>query len=203
MRAFPVFPFLLLALLATGVARATSVIPPSFSELVGRAERVTHGVVTEVRSDWSVQAGFRVIKTWVTVRLEEELKASGTESSVTLEFLGGRMPEGEMRVEGSPRFQVGEEILVFVAGNGADACPLVGWGHGAFRVAPAPSGGGKHVVRMNGLPLRSPSEVELPLTSLASGHPALRALALQPGLSLAAFKDAIRQERGAVEPHAR
>lgn len=175
--------------------QATSVIAPTFSELVDRADTVIHGTVTGVRSDWAEQAGFRVIKSWVTIRLEEPLKGTAGNSVLTLEFLGGRVGESDMNVQGSPRFVAGDEIVVFIQGNGRDACPLVGWGHGAYRVAVPSAGGEKQIVRMNGLPLQSTADVQLPLTTLSSRHPAYQSLASVPGMSLSAFKAAIRQKR--------
>ncbi|MFO1451545.1 MAG: hypothetical protein U1F61_25515 [Opitutaceae bacterium] len=176
-------------------SRATSVIAPTFSELVDRAETVIHGTVTSTRSDWAEQAGFRVIKSWVSIQLEEPLKGSPGTSTITLEFLGGRVGQSDMNVQGSPRFVAGDEIVVFIQGNGRDACPLVGWGHGAYRVAVPSTGGEKQIVRMNGLPLQSPADVQLPLTTLSSRHPAYQSLASVPGMSLSAFKTAIRQKR--------
>src|SRR2546425_469890 len=35
------------------VALATTVIPPSFDDLVGRAEMIFQGTVTDVRSEWT------------------------------------------------------------------------------------------------------------------------------------------------------
>jgi len=176
-------------------AHATSVIAPSFSELVGRAETVIHGTVTEVRSDWAVQGGHRVIKSWVSIQLEEPLKGIPASASLTLEFLGGRVDGAEMTVQGSPRFAPGDEVVVFINGNGRDACPLVGWGHGAYRVLPSAATGEKQIRRINGLPLQSEADVELPLTTLSTRHPAFLSLASVPGMSLSAFKNAIRQKR--------
>ena len=191
---------LLLGMWAVGAlglspGRATSVIAPSFSELVSRAETVIHGTVTDVRSDWADQGGHRVIKSWVSIQLEEPLKGNPTSASLTLEFLGGRVDGAEMTVQGSPRFASGDEVVVFINGNGRDACPLVGWGHGAYRVLPSAVTGEKQIRRINGLPLQSAADVELPLTTLSARHPAFQSLASVPGMSLAAFKNAIRQKR--------
>jgi len=174
---------------------ATSVIAPSFPELVERAETVVHGSVTDIRTAWVDQAGHRVIKTWVSIQIEDQLKGGDAQSSITLEFLGGRVGDSEMTVHGSPRFTVGDEVIVFIHGNGRDVCPLLGWGHGAYRVATSAASGAKQILRINGLPLQSPSDVELPLTTLSARHPAVQSLASVPGMSLAGFKEAIRQQQ--------
>ncbi len=182
---------LCLVWLPAGRAGATTVIPPDFATLVGTATRVVQATVIGSESAWVVQGGYRVIKTWVTLSVSEQLKGDSPSASLRLEFLGGRVGEDEMRVESSPRFNVGDEVILFVANNGVDACPLVGWGHGAYAVRTDVASGEKRVHRINGAPLASTSDVALPLGGTT--HPAIAAANLsRPALTPADFKAAIR-----------
>ncbi len=53
----------------------------------------------------------------------------------TLEFLGGKVGEVEMVVDGMPVFAVGEEWIVFASAEKNLACPVIGWTDGALQVA--------------------------------------------------------------------
>jgi len=186
-----------LGLGAAPPARATTLIAPDFSTLVGTAQRVVHGSVLSVKSAWVEQSGYRVIKTWVTIRVVEDLTEPPTgDTSLVLEFLGGRVGDAEMKLEGSPRFSTDDELVLFVSKNGIDACPLVGWGHGAYRVASDTASGNPRILRSNGLALARTADVALPLEGPAANHPAVLASApLQSALTLSAFKQAIRAEQ--------
>src|SRR5438874_13816532 len=54
--------------------RATTVIPPTFDELVDQAQVIFQGKVTEVRSQWTGEGAQRYIVSYVTFRVEESLK---------------------------------------------------------------------------------------------------------------------------------
>ena len=53
---------------ASSSLRATTVIPPSFDELVSRAELIFQGSVTDVRSQWVGEGAQRHIVTYVTFK---------------------------------------------------------------------------------------------------------------------------------------
>lgn len=183
------------SILAAPIATATTVIPPDFSQLVSSATRIVQATVEGSESAWVNQQGFRVIKTWVTLHVSEDLTGNGKSGTLKLEFLGGRVGDDEMRVEGSPRFIAGEEVILFVANNGVDACPLVCWGHGVYSVKTDAATSAKRVYRANGAPLATTSEVELSLTSSSSAHPAIAASNLsRTALSVDEFKSAIRNQ---------
>lgn len=176
-------------------ARATTVLPPDFASLVATATRVVQATVVGSESAWMDQAGFRVIKTWVTFNVTDDLTGGGNTGSLRLEFLGGRVGDDEMRVEGSPLFKPGEEVVLFVARNGVDACPLVCWGHGVYDIRTDPTTSEKRVYRVNGMPLASTSDVELSLAAGAAAHPAIAAASIsRTALSLNEFKAAVRNE---------
>jgi len=157
--------FLLLALLP--IARATSVVPPSFAELVSEADAIYRGRVTAVqarRVERSDGQG-NVIKTFVTFAIERVLK--GTEQKeVTLEFLGGTVGDESMMVSGMPKFSVGAREIVFVQKNGVQFCPLVALMHGRYRVVKDETTAREHIARDNGMPLTDVAEVETPIVNL-------------------------------------
>ncbi|MBL9187656.1 MAG: hypothetical protein JNK23_09275 [Opitutaceae bacterium] len=137
---------LMIACLA-GAARATTVIPPTFDELVRESELIFRGRVTAVKSGWS-QAGEKPrIATWVTFAVERTLRGTAPESSITLEFVGGTVGEHRLEVAGWPSFEVGDRGVFFVENRQARMCPLVRLRHGRYRVVDGGSGAAERVVR--------------------------------------------------------
>src|SRR5436853_7093927 len=114
-------------------ALATTVIPPSFDELVSRAEMIFQGTVTDVRSERTGEGAQRHIMSYVTVKVEEAIKGNPG-ASVTLRMLGGTVGAETMEVADAPKFKVGERDILFVENNGTQFIPLVGIMHGRFRV---------------------------------------------------------------------
>ena len=187
---------LLFAGLASGpAARATSVIPPSFPELVEEAEAIYRGRVSHVEARRVEQSeGVSVIKTFVTVAVERVLKGPDR-SEVTLEFLGGAVGDETLTVTGMPVFAVGDREFVFVQKNGIQMCPLVALMHGRYRVRRDDAGARDYVARDNGTPLTDTAEVELPMVALPGQLRTARA-AVTPAdaLSPAAFETSVMDE---------
>ncbi|MSO51661.1 MAG: hypothetical protein CK533_09185 [Acidobacterium sp.] len=120
-------------LAAAGVARSTTVIPPSFEALVSSANTIFVGEVMNVRAEWDTTPSGRAIITLVTFRVEEVWK--GNLGAVTqLEFLGGEIGELGMKVEGMPVFRLGQRDVLFVSDEVRTVSPLVGFMHGRMRV---------------------------------------------------------------------
>ena len=130
----PVFGMALAALtLGASATETAAQSEMTFSEVAGRAELIAVGAVAGITHTWDAdrEAPFTdVIFTEVEV-----LKGATTDSELTLRFLGGPAPDGYfLSVAGMPQFAVGERAVVFVAGNGAQVCPLVGWTAGLYRL---------------------------------------------------------------------
>src|SRR2546429_7239147 len=89
------------------VALATTVIPPSFDELVARAELIFQGSVTDVRSEWTGEGAQRHIMSYVTLKVEDAIKGNPG-PTVTLRMLGGTVGGETMEVADAPRFKVGD-----------------------------------------------------------------------------------------------
>ena len=114
-------------------ALATTVIPPSFDDLVARAEMIFQGTVTDVRSEWTGEGAQRHIMSYVTLKVEDAIKGTPG-STVTLRMLGGTVGGETMEVADAPKFKVGDRDILFLENNGTQFVPLVGIMHGRFRV---------------------------------------------------------------------
>ena len=115
-------------------ARATTVIPPTFDELVGQAEVIFQGTVTEVKSQWTGEGAERHIMTYVTLQVEDAIKGNPG-ATYTMRMLGGTVDGETMEVTDSPKFKVGEREILFIEHNGTQFIPLVGIMHGRFHVS--------------------------------------------------------------------
>jgi hypothetical protein len=189
--------FLLPLLLAfASLTRATTVVPPTFPELVGKADAIYRGHVTNVEARWVDRAdgGGKIIKTFVTVAVERVLKGAD-QPEVTLEFLGGTVGNESLTVSGMPKFKVGQREIVFVQKNGVQFCPLVAMMHGRYRVNRDDATGSEFIARDNGTPLTDVSDVELPLEQVpAQIRAATARTAAARGLTPAAFEASVVSE---------
>ena len=116
-----------------GTVQATTVIPPSFDELVSQAELIFQGTVTNVRSEWTGEGGKRHIVSYVTFKVDDSIKGSPG-ASYTMHMLGGTVDGETMAVADGPKFQTGDRDFVFIEHNGQQFIPLVGIMHGRYRI---------------------------------------------------------------------
>jgi hypothetical protein len=139
---------LLMIALVAGLqsARATTVIPPSFDQLVSQAEVIFQGRVTDVRSQWIGEGAERHIVSYVTFKVEDAVKGKPGES-YTIRMFGGTVDDESMGVSGAPTFKLGDDDILFIENNGTQVIPLVGIMHGRFRVKRDHSG--REVVTTN------------------------------------------------------
>jgi hypothetical protein len=168
-------------LFGLSAARGTTVVPPTFDELVSQAEVIFQGAVTDVRSEWAGAGAQRHIVTYVTFRVEEGFKGNvGATYSVRL--LGGTVGGETMEVTDTPKFNVGDRAILFVENNGSQFVPLVGISHGRFRVDRDQTTD-RDVVRTNDrAPLSDVSQLGKNERAANAGRP----------LSIDEFKSAIR-----------
>jgi len=118
---------------AAGVARSTTIVPPSFDALVSGANTIFVGEVMDIRADWEVTPQGRAIVTLVTFRVEDVWK--GNLGAVTqLQFLGGEIGDIGMKVHGMPSFRTGQRDVLFVSREPRKISPLVGLMYGRMRV---------------------------------------------------------------------
>jgi len=156
-------------LIFAGTALATTVIPPSFDELVSRAEMIFQGSVTDVRSEWTGEGAQRHIMSYVTLKVEDAIKGNPG-STVTLRMLGGTVGGETMEVTDAPKFKVGDRDILFVENNGAQFVPLVGIMHGRFRVK-KDAAGQDAVFTNEGSPLTDVSKLGKNEEGASAGRP--------------------------------
>lgn len=113
--------------------KATTVVPPTFDQLVQQAELIFQGTVTDVRSVWEGQGAQRHIETYVTFQVGENVK-SDAGSAYTIRMLGGTVGEDSLVITDAPNFHVGDQEILFVEHNYDQFVPLVGISHGRFHV---------------------------------------------------------------------
>jgi hypothetical protein len=115
------------------VANATTVIPPSFDDLVRRAQVIFEGEVTSLHSQWIGEGAEHRIVTYVTFKVDDALKGEPG-ANYSIRMLGGTVDGRTMEVTDAPKFRVGDHDLLFVENNGSQFIPLVGIMHGRFRI---------------------------------------------------------------------
>ncbi|MDQ6809929.1 MAG: hypothetical protein M3Z64_10990 [Verrucomicrobiota bacterium] len=133
-------------------ATATTVIPPTFDDLVGRADVIFQGSVTNLKSQFVGEGANRHIATFVTFKVDEQIKGSAG-SDYTMQMMGGTVGQETMEVTDGPKFKVGDRDILFVEHNGSQFIPLVGIMHGRFRVQKDQATGRDIVATNDGAPL--------------------------------------------------
>ncbi len=182
--------------------QGTTVIQPTFDQLVGSSDYIVRGVVRSVDSAWRENArkpGERYIGSKVTIEVHEVIKGTPP-SPLVLDMVGGRVGDAQLVVEGAPKFVVGQESILFVSGNGTNFFPLTGIMHGFFPIRHDERAGRDQVMRFDGRLLYSereldPSAATLPVTRQPADRP----------LTPQAFRDRIQARQGEinsrVQPH--
>ena len=169
--------------LAFPAARATTVIPPTFDELVTKAETIFEGTVTGMRSEWAGQGSERHIVTYVTFKIEDAIKGTPG-ADYTIRMMGGTVDGQTMEVTDAPRFKVGDRDILFVENNGSQFIPLVGIMHGRFHVQADANGANEKIAKDNGASVANLAKLGQDENAAVSGT----------ALSKAEFKAAIRQK---------
>src|SRR5215472_1128577 len=177
--------YLVLIGLALSIGRtpATTVIPPTFEQLVQQAELIFQGTVTDVKSVWEGQGAQRHIDTYVTFQVADSVKGNAG-SSYTIRMLGGTVGDETMLVTDTPKFSVGDREILFVEHNFDQFVPLVGISHGRFHVQSDKETGRDIVVNSEGEPVRDVTKVGREEESVSAAN----------AISLADFKSEIRME---------
>jgi len=172
---------------AAAAASASTVIAPTFAELVARSRTVFVGETIGVESRWTGTGSGAAIVTRVTFRVERVLKGELGGQTV-LEFLGGTVGEDRLVVAGMPRFRVGDEDVLFVDDRGRAMCPVVGMTHGRFRVLEDPETGRRSVARSGFEPLAAVGDI--------GAAEAPRRVTSAQALTVGAFAAEIEREAG-------
>ena len=178
------------AFLLVPAVQATTVIPPTFDELVGQAELIFDGTVTDVRSEWIGEGGQRHIVTFVTFQINEGIKGDAG-ANYTIRMLGGTVGDQTMEVTDTPKFKAGDRDILFVENNGRQFVPLVGIMNGRFRVERDGATGAEVVKNNHGGAVGDLAELGQDKSAAIGSHAATPD-ANAPSLGAAEFKAAIR-----------
>lgn len=120
---------LLLGLLLSTGAWATSYRELSLSEMLERTQIAFLGTVSSLRVEE------RQGEPWTVVEFEVDRAVDGVSGDggrLELEFLGGELPGEALRVNLMPGFEVGEQVLLF-AYDEEYISPVVGFNQGLWR----------------------------------------------------------------------
>jgi len=114
-----------------------------------------------------------------------------------LDLVGGRVGDKEFKIDGAPRFEVGQESVLFVKGNGRRIIPLVGMMHGRYLVRRDRLSKRDEILRNSGQPLYNEQEVSL--AENEASPVASRDSQAKP-LSCADFAERIRTRAKSLQP---
>jgi hypothetical protein len=159
---------------------ATTVIPPTFEQLVDQAQVIFQGSVTNISSQWVGEGAERHIVSYITFKVKDALKGAPGKS-YTMRTFGGTVDGETMTIGDGPKFEVGDEDILFVENNGTQVVPLVGIMYGRFHVRKSASG--QEMVTTN---------EDHPLRNVARLGHAEAEEENAPAMSAAAFKTAIQ-----------
>jgi hypothetical protein len=191
MKRVPSFLVIFAVVAAAHIARATTVIPPSFDQLVTQAQAIFQGNVTDVRSQWAGEGSQKQIVSYVTFKVEDSLKGD-TGESYTIRMYGGTVGEDSMGISDAPVFKVGDRDIVFVENNGSQAIPLVGIMYGRFHVQRDQSGQDV-VMRNEGEPVKNVANLGREMEAASPANPA------EPNMTADAFKAAVKNKLQAAQ----
>lgn len=129
----------LLSLAFVGTARAATVLEVDVAEATRLSEWVVRARVTAVESV-DLRAAGDSIYTDVTLAIGAVYRGQGVPATYVLRLQGGRGKDGlALTVPGMPRFEVGDEAVIFLEKTGKGHVPC-GLGQGVWRLAPGPLG---------------------------------------------------------------
>lgn len=148
---------------------ATSVVAPTFAELVRESETVFVGQVLTVQPRAVQRRGHDTVVTDVVFRTLQTIKGPDTPQHL-LEFAGGRLGDQELRIEGIPQFAPGDRSVLFVANTAIPTLsPLIGVMWGRFRISGG-TDGTSYILQHDGTPFNDTNRIG-PATTRQSGVP--------------------------------
>jgi hypothetical protein len=138
--------FLILLVLTGGYeAQATTLKPKSTQELIGQSSAIVRALVLKIQEKQTPDGSKS--HRHVTFKVISSLKGSyKPDDKVTLKFMGGTVKSGAIvEIDRVPKFQIGEETILFIAKGEREICPLTGWDQGVLRISTDSKTGNKSV----------------------------------------------------------
>jgi hypothetical protein len=106
----------------------------SLEEVVDASAAIVHGNVVRTWSAWDED--HRYIWTHYEVQVMDKLKGTAN-STIVISEPGGAVGETELQVVGTPKYEVGEEVVLFAEETPLGLLRTCGWGQGKFKVTRA------------------------------------------------------------------
>lgn len=122
---------LVLALVATVPAAASTFLAMSQAELVAQSDAVVVGEVLQVQSFRDETGSFVITEAMVQV---DETFTGSADSVVVVRTAGGTVDGYTVMAHGFPQFETGERVVLFLSDDGAQASKVVGYRLGQYRV---------------------------------------------------------------------
>lgn len=147
----------LLVLAAASEAQATIVVPMTIEKMAVEAALVARGRVVNTQAAWD--DAHRRIYTYTEIQVLERIHApSAVPGTIVIRTLGGEVGNIGMKVSGTPRFTLGEEVVVFLRPDPMDAqqFQVIGMSQGKFHVERPLKGGALLVPSVEGLAFARP-----------------------------------------------
>ena len=117
----------------TSSASASTVEAMSLAQMSERAQMIFTGRVLEQRTGWN--AARTRLYTYTTFEVDRYLKGGVGAERVTIRVWGGQVGQYRMMVSGAPSFGIGEEVLLFCGGGGAQMLSPLGLSLGKFTLS--------------------------------------------------------------------
>jgi hypothetical protein len=133
---------LLPALLLLPAIRATTLARLSLDRLAAGSEAVARVRCSSAESRWENGS----IWTVATVKVVETLKGN-LPREIAVRLPGGRVGHLTATVDGTPKFNPGDEAVVFLERSRAGGFTVAGWVEGTFRISRDPRSGGEIVTQ--------------------------------------------------------
>ena len=122
---------LLIYLLASRVAFASTVLDVDMDVLLGTAALVMEAEIISREARWNQDQTY--ITTYVTFKVKDVIKGKRPSTMITLAFAGGTVGNISLKVEGMVYPGVGEKGIYFFENPGQRLVnPMVGWSQGHF-----------------------------------------------------------------------
>ena len=116
---------------------ATIMVPLTIEQMAGEAAAVVRGRVVEQSARWDDLATRKHIFTLTTIEVLEAIHGEATPGlRLVVRALGGEVGDVGMKVAGTPRFSIGEEVVVFARRHPGSATDyqVIGMSQGKFRI---------------------------------------------------------------------
>lgn len=131
------FSTLAIILLSVSVKASENENTFDIGQMASEANLVFQGTVVNIDYRQSQAEGEQeaLPHTFVTFEVDEVLYGKAPRGRFTLRLFGGSSDDGTIiMMGGAPHFDLGDEDIIFVAGNGTSECPLIGCDNGRFRL---------------------------------------------------------------------